>query len=366
MMPRLLLVWLLCVSAQLHAADQVVEPAVFRALNTAQAAQQKGDYAAARRALEDVKPRDGSLEQVLVWRSQAYLHWAQEQNAQAIELLGKAIASGKLDDQLQANEQLNLARLNLVERRYGEVVRLLAPLQASADEEQLHMLVQAYQGLGQPAKALPLAERYMQANPKAADSWLQFLVGMNAELKRYSAAERWQRQLLGRQPDTALAWRQLAGLQQLAGEPDKALATLRTAYGKGIRFSESELDNLVLLAGAAEQPWQGAKLLDGMLNEGVLARTPAREERLGLLWWQARERNAASRIYRALATRSGSAKHWLSLAQLELEQARWQAGLDALAQAERAGADRGKVRSWRNWAESELSFEREKRVASRN
>ncbi|MNT74334.1 hypothetical protein D3C72_2131450 [compost metagenome] len=74
----------------------------------------------------------------------------------------------------------------------------------------------------------------------------------------------------------------------------------------------------------------------------------------------------AAGIYRELAGRSGSAKHWLNLAQLEMEQARWQAGLDALANAERAGAERSKVRSWRRWAESELSFEREKRLASRH
>jgi hypothetical protein len=54
----------------------------------------------------------------------------------------------------------------------------------------------------------------------------------------------------------------------------------------------------------------------------------------------------------------------MNLAQLELEQARWQAGLDALAQAERAGAARSSVRAWRDWARSELSVEREERQAS--
>ena len=39
---------------------------------------------------------------------------------------------------------------------------------------------------------------------------------------------------------------------------------------------------------------------------------------------------------------------------------------DALARAERGGAERAKVRSWRQWAESELRFERENRVASRS
>ena len=89
-----------------------------------------------------------------------------------------------------------------------------------------------------------------------------------------------------------------------------------------------------------------------------------REEQLGLLWWQARERSKSAQVIRELAQRSGSAKHWLHLAQLELEQARWQAGLDALAKAERAGAERSKVRAWRQWAESELSYQREKHVAS--
>jgi len=83
-----------------------------------------------------------------------------------------------------------------------------------------------------------------------------------------------------------------------------------------------------------------------------------------MLWWQARERTEAAKIDRQLATQTGSAKFWMNVAQLELEQARWQAGLDALKQAERAGAERRRVREWREWAEGELSFEREKQIAS--
>ncbi|WP_300656375.1 tetratricopeptide repeat protein [Pseudomonas sp.] len=363
-MPRWLWLWMLCMAGAAQAAGQSVEPSVFRALNAAQAAQQQGDYAAARRALDAAKAKSDSPEQALLWRSRGYLAWAEGHNAKAIEWLGKALDSGKLDTETRTSEQLNLARLNLLERRYAQVVSLLAPQQAAASEEILQMLVQAYQGLGQPAQALPLAERYVQGNPRAADSWLQFLVAVNAGLKRYPAAERWQRQLLDRQPDRARGWRQLAALQQLSGRHDRALATLRAAHSKGLRFNAAELDNLVLLAGVAEQPWQGAQLLTGMLEQGLLPRTAGREERLALLWWQARERAAAARIYRELAGRSGSAKHWLNLAQLELEQARWQDGLDALAKAERAGAEPSQVRAWRNWAETELSLVRAKRLAS--
>ena len=361
-MPRLLLLisLLFAVSAQ---AAQSIDPSVFKALERAQSAQEKGDYGAAHRALKQAEAKPGSAEEALLWRSRAYLSWAEGNNRQALELLDKAIASGKLDESILPNERLNLAKLNLVERRYAKVVSLLGS-PANASEEVLQMLVQAYQGLGQHAKALPLAERYVQANPNAADTWLQFLVAGNAELKRYETAERWQSRLLARHPNQAKSWRQLAGLQQMAGDEDKALATLRAAHAKGLRFSEAELDNLVLLAGAAGQPWQGAKLLQGMLESRLLASDAKRRERLGMLWWQARERSEAAQIYRDLAAQSGSAKFWLNVAQLELEQAHWQAGLDALKQAERAGAERRKVRSWREWAEGELSFERQRQVAS--
>lgn len=363
-MPRFLLLISLLFVASAQAA-QSIDPLVFRALERAQTAQEKGDYSSARQALAQAKAKPDSLEQTLLWRSQAYLAWAEGNNKQALELLEKAVASGKLDEQLIVGERLNLARLNLLQGRYAKVVSLLGSA-GQGNEEVLQMLVQAYQGLGQHAKALPLAERYMKANPNAADSWLQFLVAVNAELKRYEAAERWQRQLLLRHPDQAKGWRQLAGLQQLAGAEDKALATLRAAHAKGVVFSESELDNLVLLASAADQPWQGAKLLQGMLESGLLASNATRRERLAMLWWQARERAPAARIYRELAEQSGAAKLWLNVAQLELEQAHWQAGLEALKQAERAGAERGKVRAWREWAESELSFQRERQIARVN
>ncbi|WP_439859891.1 hypothetical protein [Pseudomonas sp. MBLB4136] len=363
-MRHLLLIGLLCVAGAVQAAAQRVEPAVLQALNAAQSAQQQGDHAAARRALDGVEARPGSLEEALLWRSRGYLAWAQGQHAAAIDWLAKALGSGKLAADLVAAEQLNLARLNLLEGRYAQVVALLAPQQGAADEERLQLLVQAYQGLGQAAKALPLAERYVQAHPQAEDSWLQFLVAVNADLKRYPAAERWQRQLLLRAPEQSQRWRQLAALQQLAGAHAKALATLRTAHSKGLAFSAGELDNLALLAGAAEQPWQGAQLLTGMLESGLLPRTPEREERLALLWWQARERGAAAALFRELAGRTGSARHWLNLAQLELEQQRWRAGLAALNKAEQAGAERRQVRAWRDWAQQELAFAQQDRLAS--
>lgn len=352
-MRRLLFVALLTLSAPLWAA-QTLEPGVLRALGEAQQAQQRGDLQAARRALDGVKAAPGSLEQALLWRSRGYLAWAEGNRRGAIEALEQALASGKLEPAQAGQERDNLARLNYAEGRHAKVVELLAARAAGLDDDGLQMLIQSYQALKQPAKALPLAERYLARQPQAGDVWLQFMVAANAQLKRDAEAERWQRRLLARHPDDLQAWQQLAALQQRAGAPDKALATLRTAQRRGLRFAAAELDNLTLLAGAAGQPWQGARLLAGLLDSGLLSRTAEREERLALFWWQARERAQAAAAYRQLAERSGAGRHWLRVAQLELERERWQAALEALNHAERGGADRRQVRQWRGWARQQL------------
>src|SRR5690606_25367070 len=111
-MPRFLLLLIFFVASSAYAA-QSISPAVFNALERARSAQEKGDYATANKTLEQATAKDGSIEQALLWRSRGYLAWAEGNTRKALEWLEKAVESGKLDDELLANERRNLARLNL-------------------------------------------------------------------------------------------------------------------------------------------------------------------------------------------------------------------------------------------------------------
>lgn len=336
---------------------QSIAPPVFRALQTAQKAQEAGQLAQASTVLRAVKTENGSLEQALVWRSHGYLVWAQGHSTHAIDLLGKAFRSGHLTPEQLSEDRLNLAKLNFSVKQYSQALKYLQGV--APTDEVLEMRIQAWQGAGRLDKALPLAEQYLKSKATISDSWLQFMVGANAELKRYAQAEQWQKQLLQRGPDQLSAWKQLAALQQLAGQHSKALATLRTAYAKGINFKASDLDDLINLASASGQPWQAARLLEGMLKHGLLSTSTVTQERLAQLHWQAREYKQAAEQYARLAKHTGSGQHWLNLAQLEIQQGHWQAGLQALSSAEKAGANQQQVQAWRNWAQSRLAFEKQ-------
>ena len=361
--------WLLAVSISAAlvaplAAAQSIAPDVFRALQSSQAAQQTGKFSEAEQALQAVKPKDNSLEQALIWRSQGYLFWAQGKNMPAIKVLTQAFNSGQLTDEQLTEDRLNLAKLNFSAKNYQQA---LSYLQKSAQSnEVLEMQIEAWQGLGRLDQALPLAERYLKGKNSIDDNWLQFMVGANAELKRYAEAQRWQKRILQRSPNSVSAWKQLAALQQLANHNTKALATLRTAYTKGIQFKQSDLDSLIALASASGQPWQAARLLDGMLKSGIMNSNLSTQERLAQLHWQARDYKNASKQYSQLAQQSGKGQHWLSLAQLEIQQGHWNAGLQALAAAEKSGANQQQVRSWRDWAQSRIELEQQSnRIANK-
>lgn len=363
-MRRLLLALCVCALSTQALAAQSIAPDVFRALQASQAAQQAGKFAEAEQALRAVQPKNGSLEQALIWRSQGYLAWAQGNPQQAITALTKAFTSAQLTAEQITEDRLNLAKLNFSAKNYNQALQYLQ--KATQTNEVLEMQIEAWQGLGRLDKALPLAERYLKGKSTINDNWLQFMVGANAQLKRYKEAEQWQKRILQRSPDKINAWKQLAALQQMANQHSKALATLRTAYAKGISFTQSDLDSLIALASASDQPWQAARLLEGMLKSGLMNSSQSTQERLAQLHWQARDYPSAAKQYTQLAQQTGKGQHWLSLAQLEIQQGRWNAGLQALNSAEKAGANPQQVQNWRDWAQSRIDLEKQtNRIANK-
>lgn len=358
MMSRWLLTLLLVSASVQIQAQTTVAPEVLKALQSAQSEQQSGRLDSAQQKLANLSLKEETLEQALVWRSQGYIAWAQGNTGKAIGLIEKALVSKKLDANQTKEDQVSLGKLYFIQKDYQKAVNYLG--NATETDEILQMKIQSWQRLGRYDQALPLAERYLAKQPVIDDQWLQFMIGANVELKRYKEAESWQRKLLLRHETDVRQWRQLAGIQQMAGSHVRATATLRAAYSRGLKFSENDLDNLVAMAAASDQPWQGARLLENMLQTGLLTKTLSREERLAQLYWQARERKQAAQAYGQLAKRTGKAQHWMTLAQLEMQQNNWQQGLTALDSAERAGADRQRVRQWREWAQSSMAIDSNK------
>lgn len=336
-------------------AAQTVEPEVLRALQQAQAAQNKGEHTRGLQLLEALSPEQGSFAETLVLRNKAYLAWQAGQTQKAAGYLDKALQGGQLSAEEKQEDSLNLGKLYL---QLKQPVQALGALKGQPQtSEVLQLSIQAWQMQGRYDKALPLAERYLAGQQKISFEWLSFMVAAHANLKQYDKAAQWQRRILKREPDTYSHWKQLAGLQQAAGNAPAAFATLRIAYSKKLRMEAQDLQQMLALATAAGQPWQGARLLQQLMDDGKLPNDKKQQETLAQLYWQARERGKAIELYQQLAERDNKAEHWLILAQLAMQQQNWTLSGQALDSAQRAGASRKQVQSWRDWLESSKEAE---------
>lgn len=329
------------------ALAQTIDIKTLRALQAAQSAQEQGEFNKAEQLLRQLQPEKGSYAEALIWRTHGYVVWQKNHIAHAVQLLEQAYKSGQLTDEQRQEDALSLAKLNTQLERPKQALAYLE--QVLDSQESLELRIYNWQMLGRYDQALPLAERYLAKQSVISDQWLNFMVAANAELRRFPAAQKWQKQLLTRHPQQVAQWRQLAALQQMSGNYVQAFATLRTAYQQGLAFSEADLDQLVALASAAEQPWQGARLLNELMQQGRLTKTTARQERLAQLQWQSRERSLALAHYQRLAEQSQQAKHWLTVVQLASEQELWPQAKQALQAAAKAGASRKEIRNWQDW-----------------
>lgn len=344
---------LLLLATPLLAAQ--IDPAVYKALDDARAAEQQGNATTARLRLQAALPMsaEGSLERALLQQRLAYLAIDANDAEHAIHWLTESLKQDALGAEAQAQDRANLARLLMQQGRYQQAVSELAQLPAS--DVTLQLQVQAYRQLGQFDKALPLAEQVVRQRPAADDSWYQLLVGMNHELKRYAAAARWQQVLLQRAPQSAVGWRQLASLQSLAGEQSKAAATMRLAQLAGVGLSEQDMDSLVALHARAGAPWQAARLLEQLLRERLLNGTLARQRQLAQLWQTARDYPRALTVWQQVASGSGQSADRLQVAWLHYQQAQWPDVLASVQGIQPAGAaQRRQLASLRAAAEQAL------------
>ena len=337
------------------ALAQEIDAEVYAAIQGATEAEVAGELGKAQQLLEGALPQagNGTLERALVTQRLAYIAIANQRNTQAIDWLREALAQQALEEAAALQDRQNLARLLMQEQRYPEAVNELEALPRSDNNRQL--LVQAYRQLGQFRKAIPLAEQVVRETPAADDIWYRLLVGMNYELERFDQAVRWQQALLQRAPESADNWRQLASMQSLAGEQVAAAATLRLAREAGIELETTDLENLIALHARSGAPWQAARLMQALLDEGLLSSSADRLRRLAYLWQSARDYERALAAWERVA-RSGNSTDRLRLAWLQYQQRQWQAALSTLQAVQPADASqRRQLQSLKQAAEAALA-----------
>ena len=330
---------------------QVIQPEVLNALQQAQAQQQQGQTAAAKQLLERLQLKAKSAEQALVWRSLAYLSWSEQDYAATLDYLQQALQSGQLTAAQASEDRQNFVELALAQGRYQAALAQLALLPVTPQRQLLE--IQALQALGKTQAVRQLAQQ-LSAENLALDS-LQSLLAAALKQEDYTVAAIWQRQLLLQAPENTAHWRQLAVIQQRAEDWLGAFSTLHAAYLKQLPLTAEDWQRMVELAQVSGQPWQAARLLQELLARQQVPSTQASQTQLARLYWQAKERELALRLFRELAETYQQAEDWLAVAQLALQVDQLELGQQALVKAKQQGAEAAAIAQLERWLKPQVT-----------
>ncbi len=128
-------------------------------------------------------------------------------------------------------------------------------------------------------------------------------------------------------------WIQLAGMYGELGEERKQLAMMETAYQQGFIESAGDIFNLAQLYYYHRAPYKGALLMEQAIEEGTLPANLRNLKFLGQSWSLAKEQGKAIPVMMQAAELSDDGQMDAQVAQILLNEQRWQEAIDAANRA---------------------------------
>lgn len=179
---------------------------------------------------------------------------------------------------------------------------------------------------------MPYVERALELSGEAPRAWQDLLVTCLLERERYARALPVLRDLVGRYPDEAVYWRQLAFVYQQLHREEEAIAVLALAKRRGLLDAQAtrRLAGLYLLGG---MPWRAVTLLEGAIAQGELAPTAGNWILLADSLLAAGETDEAVAALRRAAEQGDEAGSWYRLGTVLFSLGRWDESVAALERA---------------------------------
>lgn len=325
---------------------------VYEQLARAQsAADDAGNVEEAIAILNEVEEKSDSMnsyEKAMMYNFFGFIYYNNEDYDNALSSFAKVVEQQPIPEKFEMTTLFSLAQLNLMQGNYDDTIKYIERWEA------------LNQGPVPPKNKVIKAQAYYQ-NKKydlAADWITQAIEDHEAE--GMIPDEGWlilQRAVFYelKQPkkvkdvlvkmvklfDEPKYWIQLAGMYGELGEERKQFAIMETAYQRGFVETASDIFNLAQLYYYHRAPYKGAKLMEQAMNDGMLEKNLRNLKFLGQSWSLAKEQDKAIPVMMQAAELSEDGELDAQLAQILLNEARFD---DAIAAADRA-VEKGDLRN---------------------
>jgi len=283
---------------------------------------------------DDVKDRP--YEHAVTLQSIGYVYINQEKWELAAQYFSRAVRLNALPEEPQKQAIYTLAQIYATTGEFQKTIDLLTDWFKTAKNppaDAYIILARAYSAQERYSEAHQPAKQAIAKSDKPREDWYKLLLGIQYELNKYAEAAGTLEVLVANWPDKEIYWKQLSGIYVELGQEDKALATLATAYGRGLVEKSGDILNLARLYMLNEVPFQGGKILEASLNKGEVEKTQKNYELLSQAWVQAREYKKAISALSAAAALADDGALFVRAAQLEMSLANWEGAVTAARKA---------------------------------
>ncbi|WP_111977928.1 tetratricopeptide repeat protein [Algibacillus agarilyticus] len=285
---------------------------VYSQLARAQALADEGKATEAIEALDNVQKKKASMnsyEVAMMHNFYAFIHYNQENYAEAISSFKQVVAEEAIPESLRLSTLYSLAQLAMMAEDYDLSINYLEQWMAAAGDKvnarsyvllaQAHYAKKDYQSALKPLQtAIDLTE----ADQKIPEeNWLVLQRAIYYELKQPAKVA----QVLERMVqlfDKPEYWLQLSNMYGELELEVKQMATMETAYQRGFVTKRSDLLTLSQLYVFNRVPYKGAQLLQKAMADGVVEETTQNLKFVAQSLVMAREEKAAIPVLAKAAT----------------------------------------------------------------
>jgi len=283
-------------------SSEVLTERVFRAINEIQELmspeQGEPDLTRAKRELDSLNERydrlnDFEKSTLLNFYTNYYL--MTDNIPEALATFEKILTIEGLRIESRQRALMSLGQLYMGEERYQEAIESFNRWRDISPEEHPTVylgLANSYYNLEQYNEAIPFLINHMEMLEANGEPIAKNIYGllnlMYIELEDYVNAERITKQMVTLF-DEASDWRNLSAIYGYLDDDKKRIETLSVTFAKGYMASEAEFLNLSQSLAGAEAPYQGAKVLQVGMQQGIVEENEENLQRLVQMFLLANE-----------------------------------------------------------------------------
>ncbi|MDB5987221.1 MAG: tetratricopeptide repeat protein [Nevskia sp.] len=299
-------------------------------------------YPEALSKLNDVANKGGDYDKAIVNFNIGILYTEVNDYPHAADAFAKALSYKALPQQQTEQLEYNLGQLYVSSNRYDEGIKVL---QTYVNEACGTVTPEAHMFL---ASALAERKRYPEAlaevdtvlakiaEPK--ESWLQFRLGIEYELKNYKESADTLMKLIAMAPSKAEYWKQLSGVLLQMDNNEEATAVLALAERQNLIEKPDDIKNLYNTYMMIGEPMKAANLINTAIANNKLPGDEKTLEMVSDAWINARESDKAEDSLKKLASISDRGEYYFKLGAMYGDQERWKESKDMIEHALEKGS----------------------------